>query len=115
MRLVRARSFRREASPQLLLHDVAKNFTRPTYPDIFPVIERNVRSGLATRKPQRRTSAPTIAGALFLPAMFMAVVRGRPSGLPVSFVTGSPTCVRPPPFLFGDSGDGSITKELPRL
>ena len=58
--------------------------------------------GFGDPKPQRRTSAHPVAGAFFvlLPSVMVAV-RGRPSGLPVPFVTGSPTCVQSP-HLFGE-------------
>ena len=48
---------------------------------------------------------PNNLGAFFVPEYFMAVCAGRPSGLPVSDCTGSPTLRALPP-LFGDFGGG---------
>ncbi|MTI52844.1 MAG: hypothetical protein FH757_14555 [Alcanivorax sp.] len=41
----------------------------------------------------------------------MVAVRGRASALPVSFVTGSPTCVQSPPSFWREIGVTPITKE----
>ncbi len=63
------------------------------------VLAQNRQPGLATRN-KIGALAPTAKQALFLRPLFafMVAVRGRPQGLPGSYLSGSPTCVQPPPL-----------------
>jgi len=77
-------------------------------------LAQNRQQGLATQN-HKGATAPTAFMALFL---CLQCVNGgcawETSGSAgFTFVTGSPTCVQPPPLLFGDSwGRLQITKEL---
>jgi len=61
--------------------------------------------GFRSPESQRRTSAPSIAGAFFMPAMRQWWLGAGGFGLPVSFVTGLRTRVQSPPLFRSDVGD----------
>ena len=73
------------------------------------------KSSAGFRRPesQRRNSAPSIAGAFFMPAMRLWRLGVGGFGLPVSFVTGLRTRVQSPPLFRSDVGDSDHKGVLP--
>lgn len=69
--------------------------------------------GFRSPESQRRNSAPSIAGAFFMPAMRLWRLCVGGFGLPVSFVTGLRTRVQSPPLFRSDVGDSDHKGVLP--